>query len=153
SGRDMDLGISGGIQSSTPHAGLASISSFAADIQIRLSGDLRMTSSRIDSTGLHGSIDLEAGGSIDVGSQESIFSSRPKGIYTCGGGGIRVQAGGDINVNGSRIATYNGGDLSVHSLSGHVDAGEGGLGYVSINSSKLDPESGKLIDIRTSIPG
>ena len=42
-------------------------------------------------------------------------------------GDVTVIAGGDINVNGSRIAAYDGGNVTVRSLTGNVDAGTGAM--------------------------
>jgi hypothetical protein len=58
-----------------------------------------------------------------------------------------VQAVGDIDVNGSRIATYDGGDVSVISLNGNVDAGAGARGFFSVTTSEWDPVT-QTVDIR-----
>jgi hypothetical protein len=57
-----------------------------------------------------------------------------------------------VNVDGSRIAAYDGGDISVKSLDGDVNAGTGGESYVSMNSLQLD-SSGQLTSIAAKIPG
>jgi hypothetical protein len=46
-------------------------------------------------------------------------------------------------VDSSRIAAFNGGNLSIESLQGNVDAGIGGLNIVPINYYYVDPRTGK----------
>jgi hypothetical protein len=64
-------------------------------------------------------------------------------------------AGGDINVNGSRIATYDGGDISVkvapggyvpncppgmEPVDGDVNAGAGARGFFTVATQQLNPK-------------
>jgi hypothetical protein len=58
-----------------------------------------------------------------------------------------------VNVDGSRIAAYNGGNVTVESLNGNVNAGAGGAGYVSLSALELDPVTGLLTSIPAMIPG
>ncbi|MDB6032378.1 MAG: Filamentous hemagglutinin family outer membrane protein [Verrucomicrobiales bacterium] len=153
--RNMDLGISGGITTLLPAPNILSVSPFSADIEVNVAGNLDMTSTKVANQGLLGGIVLKVGGKIDVGGQFTTFgdSKAPKGIFTTSGGNISVQAEGDVNLNGSRIATYNGGNISVKSLHGDINAGSGGAGYVSLNSLELDPSTGELRSIPGTIPG
>ena len=132
---------------------LGKISGTGADIDVKLSGNLEMTSSQIGSFA-GGSIKLAAAGSLNVGSQEQFTSDdTPKGIYTASGGGVSVSATGDINVNGSRIAAYDGGNVSVNSAQGNVNAGQGGLGFVVLKMVKVDPVTGTVGRDTVTIPG
>ena len=78
------------------------------------------------------------GVSMDLGSQElapfvsSIMHQTgfALGIYTTGGGDVNVTGLGTINIDSSRIGTFNGGDVSVTSDTGDVDAGSGGSTFV-----------------------
>jgi filamentous hemagglutinin family protein len=69
------------------------------------------------------SIEQGVGGKIQVG---SLASGGPNGIITLRGGSIDVKAQGDIDVLKSRVATFGGGNISVSSVSGDVNAGTGG---------------------------
>jgi len=44
---------------------------------------------------------------------------------------------------GSRIAAYNGGNISVESLQGDVNAGSGGASFIQVSTSFVDPITGK----------
>jgi filamentous hemagglutinin family protein len=130
----MDLGVSPGIRSVlgalNPSLGL--LYSQGANLQLTLQGNLEMSSSQIASFN-GGSIAINAGGEVNLGTQEQVNTDdTPKGIYTADGGSVSVTAAGDINVNGSRIASYDGGDVTVQSLTGNVDAGQGQGGYFQI---------------------
>lgn len=143
---NLDLGISSGIRSVGPlnNPALAGISLRGADLRVNLGGDLGMTSSQIASFN-GGSIDVIGAGRMDIGSQEQFSSdSTPKGIYTAHGGHVTVQAAGDVRVNGSRIASYDGGDVTVVSQTGDMDAGEGGKGFFYVTTSQLDPVTGSV---------
>jgi filamentous hemagglutinin family protein len=67
------------------------------------------------------------GGSMDLGSQELFGSSRQVGfgIFTSGKGNVNVTALGSVDINGSRIAAFNGGNVSVESQQGTVNVGSG----------------------------
>lgn len=52
------------------------------------------------------------------------------GIYTTGGGDVNVTALGDVNIDTSRIGTFNGGDVTVISQTGDVNAGSGGSTFL-----------------------
>jgi len=86
------------------------------------------------------------GGSIDLGSQELFHQPRQVGfgIYTSGNNGaVHVTALGDVDINGSRIAAFNGGDISVESQQGTVNVGSGGNTYNGVGVSFVDPVTGK----------
>jgi hypothetical protein len=149
SAHDMDLGISQGIRAVADklNPNLAAIADPAAPagahIDMTLEGDLNMTSSQIGSFG-GGGISIKAGGNLNIGSQTQFSSDDvPKGIYTTSGGDIAVDAQGDINVNGSRIATFDGGNLTIRSTGGDVNAGAGGLGVIVFSRTLTDPVSGE----------
>jgi len=153
--RNLDLGISKGVRSVGPldNPSLAGISAQGSELDVTLRGDLTMISSQIASFG-GGAIRLQAAGSMNIGSQQQFTSDdTPKGVFTTSGGDIQVIAGDAINVNGSRIATYNGGNIEVNSLHGDVNAGEGGLGAVSIYRTEVDPQTGQVRAYSTTIPG
>ena len=111
---------------------------------------LNMPSSTIAALG-GGDVNVTStGGSMDLGSQylvqfEGQIMTRDNlglGIYTSGGGNVNVTALGDINVDSSRIATFDGGDISIESFTGDVNAGSGG--DVAIPVNVFSPQAGFL---------
>jgi filamentous hemagglutinin family protein len=155
SAHDIDLGISGGIVVLAPDAALAAISPYGANLNVNVSGNLDMTSTKIANESYLGNISLNVGGALDVGGEFTTFGdpSAPKGIFTTSGGNISVLASGDVNVDGSRIAAYDGGNVTVESAHGDVNAGSGSAGYVSMQGLELDPATGQLVAIPATIPG
>jgi hypothetical protein len=155
SARNADLGISGGITVLAPSAPLAAISPLGAALSVNLSGNLEMTASQISNGGLLGGIQMQVGGLMDVGGQLTAIGDQnaPKGIFTTSGGGISITAAGDVNIDGSRVAAYNGGNVTVVSQTGDVNAGSGGAGFTSFTSVTLDPATGLLTSTAASIPG
>ncbi len=90
-----------------------------------LTGDLDMYSSSIASLD-GGNISINAGGDVNAGSSAfNVNTSGATGIYSTSQGDVSVIANGDVNVNGSRISTYDGGNITVESLNGSVNAGTG----------------------------
>ena len=80
------------------------------------------------------------GVSMDLGSQDLLSfesqimdaNSLGLGIYTTAGGDVNVTALGTINVDSSRIATFDGGSITVVSETGDVNAGTGGTSVVPV---------------------
>ena len=81
------------------------------------------------------------GGSMDLGSEALYNTSRQVGfgVFTSGGGNVNVTAQGDVKIDGSRVATYNGGNIFVESLTGNVDVGTGGATFTGVGLSLVDP--------------
>jgi len=163
SARNIDLGVSGGINVLAPDAALAAISLDGANLAITTSGNLEMTSSAIANYGLLGGITLNVGvnngGILDVGGTSTgLGAGLVKGIITTSGGNISITAGGNVNVDGSRIAAYDGGNINITSQNGNVDAGAGGQGSVSFTALELvkpDPNDATtwyLMSIPAQIP-
>ena len=158
---NMDLGTTPGIQASgvgfyqdnSGNYPLANLFTTGANININLTGNLDMYSSSIAT--LNGSsISIYAGGDINAGSADfTVTALGARGIYTTGQGDVTVIANGDINVNGSRIAAYDGGNVTVESLNGNVNAGNGGAGYVIVNSYTVDPNTRAVTADAPTIPG
>ena len=151
----MDLGVSGGIRVIAPDSALEAISPYGADLNVTTTGDLTMTATKISNESLDGNLNVTVGGTLDVGNEFSTLGdvNAPKGIYTTSSGNISVTAVGDVDVNGSRIAAYNGGNITLESLTGNINAGDGGNGFVSLNALQLDPVTDQLISIPATIPG
>jgi filamentous hemagglutinin family protein len=155
SARNLDLGATLGVQSVGPenNPALAKNSTHGANINVNLSGDLDMFSTTISSLN-GGNISVNAGGDVNVGS--STFNGNnqyARGIFTTAQSDVSVIAGGNIEVNGSRIAAYDGGNVTVESLHGNVDAGTGGNGSVAVEEIYVDPLTGGIFSFGPVIPG
>ena len=131
---------------------LANFFNQGADINVNASGNLTMYSSSIASLNA-GNINVNAGGVIDVGSKDfSVNTLGTRGIYSTSGGDVSVIAGGDVDVNGSRIATYDGGNVTVESLNGSVDAGNGISFPVTVSGYYVDPSTHIVYNFAPQIP-
>jgi filamentous hemagglutinin family protein len=105
------------------------------------------------------SIEQASGGKLTVGT----FGSNPNsGILTIRGGSIDIKTKGDVDVFRSRIATLTGGNISVHSMEGDINAGSGGrnesipftIRRVDENGNPILDESGRpLPDLVFLVPG
>lgn len=152
---NMDLGATTGIQSVGPalnHA-LAQEGLSGSAINVNLTGNLDMFSTTISSID-GGDVTVNAGGTINVGS--SSFQGNDgvaRGIFTVDKADVTVVAGGDINVSGSRIATYDGGNILVESLTGSVDAGNGGHGSVAVEKVYVNPDTLQVLTYEPTIGG
>ncbi|MGA2029925.1 MAG: hypothetical protein ABSG87_07610 [Verrucomicrobiota bacterium] len=165
SAQNIDLGTSAGIQSkgvglyevgnTYPLAnlfGAGGVFDNGADISVNVTGNLNMYSTFIASLN-GGNISVNAGGVINAGS--SVFSVNTlgvRGIYSTSAGDVSVVANGDININGSRIATYDGGNITVESLNGTVNAGSGISVPVSVQGYYEDPITHIVYQASPQIP-
>ncbi|HTY89318.1 MAG TPA: filamentous hemagglutinin N-terminal domain-containing protein [Candidatus Acidoferrum sp.] len=178
--RTIDLGTSAGIQSkgvalytvrgTYPLAGLfgnGGVFDRAADIIVTTTGqntglrntygdfigDLDMYSSSIASLS-GGNITLDIGGDVNAGSAVfTVNSLAARGIYSTGQGNVSVTANGNVNVNGSRIASYDGGSVTVISRNGDINAGNGGAGYVIVQQYSVDASTHAVTAPVFTIPG
>ncbi len=68
-----------------------------------------------------------ASGTLNVGRSTFVSAAQTQstGIFTAQGGDIDIFANGDVNVNESRIMTFMGGDITVWSDTGSINAGRG----------------------------
>ncbi|MEI2725835.1 MAG: hypothetical protein V9H26_20670 [Verrucomicrobiota bacterium] len=108
---NLDLGATVGIVSQGPRANAALAKYFTegADINVTLSGDLDMFSTKIASLN-GGDITVLAEGEVSVGSRDFTAGGQAaRGIFTVDQSDVTVIARGDINVNGSRIAAVRRG--------------------------------------------
>jgi filamentous hemagglutinin family protein len=149
----LDLGDSPGIGSQGPanNVAVAHLGP-GAQIDVSVAQNLSMYSSTIASF-FGGDIDITAGGGVDEGAEGVLSqSTSADGIYTVGGGNVNITAGGTINVAGSRIATLNGGNINLESLTGDVDAGNGAENNLTVTLYKFDA-GGNLLNIIQTFPG
>jgi hypothetical protein len=151
---NLDLGATAGIVSQGPraNAGLAQLFTHGADVNVILSGDLSMFSTKIASLN-GGDINIIADGSVSVGSRTfNVGDANARGIFTTDDSDVTVIARGDVNVNGSRIAAYDGGNVVVRSLEGNIDAGTAGNGVATVEKIYVDPVTRAILTYAPTIP-
>jgi filamentous hemagglutinin family protein len=157
---NMDLGTTPGVASegvgfyqNAEGFPLAKYFDTGANLYINLSGSLTMYSSSIASYN-GGNIFLLADGTVNAGSADfTVNTGGARGIFTSDHGDCTLIAGGDINVNGSRIATFDGGNLTVESLNGNINAGAGGQGFVTVSSYFVDPITHAVTSVAQPMTG
>ncbi|MGP8198397.1 MAG: beta strand repeat-containing protein [Limisphaerales bacterium] len=151
----IDLGNGGGMVSLgiAGYSALVPYTARGANLDINTSGNLSLLSSAIESA-YGGQININCGGTIDVGNVlvPSSSNQHPLGIDSLWDGDISVIAEGDINVDGSRIAAYDGGNIFVESLTGNVNAGDGGKGAVVVSKPYVN-KKGQVEELQEVIPG
>jgi hypothetical protein len=99
-----------------------------------------MTTSQISTTSGKSDIFVLTAGDVNVG-RSSFFSDEQQrqgtGIYTASGGAVNIFSLGDVNVNESRVMTFRGGDITLWSDRGDINAGRGSKTAVSATPPKL----------------
>ena len=151
----MDLGTTAGIQSAGPlnNYALANYFTHGADLNVNLSGNLDMFSTSISSYN-GGAVNVNVAGNANIGSTSFAGNDQvARGIFSVQKSDVNVITGGDININGSRIAAYDGGNLTVESLDGNIDAGTGGRGSVTVEEVYVDPITRQVLTHAAVIPG
>jgi hypothetical protein len=151
----LDLGATAGLVSEGPaeNAALANYFTRGADINVSVGGDLNMFSTTISCLN-GGNISVAAGGNINLGS--TYFTANDafaRGIFSTCDSSVSVVAGGDININGSRIAAYDGGNVTVESLHGNVNVGTGGQGSAAVEEFYVNPTTRQISSYSVTIPG
>jgi hypothetical protein len=108
---------------------------------------LDMVSSRIASW-YGGDVTVNCGGAMNLGTQEILQGQNDYayGIFTIdmnpgptGHGNVTVEALDDVNIQGSRIAAFNGGNVSVTSDEGSVNVGSGGNTFSDVEMVYENP--------------
>jgi filamentous hemagglutinin family protein len=151
----LDLGATAGIVSEGPaeNAALANYFTRGANVNVDVTGDLNMFSTTISCVN-GGNVSVTAGGNIILGS--TYFTANDefaRGIFSTDDGNVSVVAGGDIDINGSRIAAYDGGNVTVESLYGDVNVGAGGAGSATVQEIYVDPLTRAIASYSVTIPG
>jgi hypothetical protein len=103
-----------------------------------------------------GAIDLWApGGSVVAGLEVASATPASNGIFTVRGGAIRSLVGQDFVVNQGRVFTLGGGDITLISQNGNIDAGKGAKTASSAPPPllKTDANGNTELDIAGSISG
>jgi filamentous hemagglutinin family protein len=95
-------------------------------------GTINMINSQISSAGQSGDLSVIAGGDINVGrSTLTTEGQKNSGIFTERGGDVALFAKADININESRVMTFWGGDITMWSDAGSINAGRGSKTAIS----------------------
>lgn len=111
-------------------------------------GDINMVSSQIGSLLGVSDIFIVTAGSMNLGKttlpNAAVVSPPSTGIWTAGGGAINILAKQDVNVFESRIMTFRGGDITIWSDRGNINAGRGAKSAVSVKSpvKRARPDGG-----------
>lgn len=111
-------------------------------------GDINMVSSQIGSLLGASDIFIVTAGSMNLGKttlpNAAVVSPPSTGIWTAGGGAINILAKQDVNVFESRIMTFRGGDITIWSDRGNINAGRGAKSAVSVKSpvKRARPDGG-----------
>jgi hypothetical protein len=107
-------------------------------------GTINMTSSQISTNSGADVINIIAGGVINVGKSTLILDKaratsqqQSTGIYTANGGPINMLSVGNMNVNESRVMTFRGGDITMWSDKGGINAGRGSRTAINAQPPKL----------------
>ena len=92
------------------------------------------------------------GGSVDVGTNLNTVADQT-GILTERGGLIDLKATGNVNVNLSRIATLGGGDITLTSTAGDINAGNGARTDVTQFPIQELNSNGAIVTTFLQVPG
>ncbi len=139
----LSLGVADTTGGYDRYGNLASITPQGASVNVSTTGNLDMLTSTIATLG-GGDVNVLADGSMDLGSADLYNSTRQVGfgIFSAGPGNVTVTAVGDVNIDGSRIATYDGGDIVVESLTGSINVGTGGNSLTGVYLTYVNPVTG-----------
>jgi len=119
-------------------------------------GTISLVDSQINCSGDSSDLYLVARGDVDVGRTTFALpgeSAGNSGLFTAAGGDIDVFAGGDLNVNESRLMTFRGGDITVWSDRGNINAGRGSKTAINAEPPKLVRDGeGNIIGVQFQPP-
>lgn len=118
-------------------------------------GVINMTSSKISSLAEGSDVSIIARSDMNVGRSTFVSGAERTntGIFTALGGDVNIFSGGDLNVNESRVMTFRGGDITVWSDLGSINAGRGSKTTISVSPpTPITDSSGKTIGISYSPP-
>lgn len=129
---------------------------YGSTLTVTTTGNMSLTTTTsLVNYGLDGNllvnVGLGQGGTLNLGglaSDADSENSPTAGIFTSSGGNVVVQAGGDISLGTSRIATFDGGNVTVLSQNGNINCGQGDLGVTYVDYAyELDPVGNTLVDL------
>jgi filamentous hemagglutinin len=109
-------------------------------------GDINLTSREVK-TSNGGDIDMIVpGGQVTVGVDQADGQAVDQGILTVDGGNVNIFGSGSVLVGTSRIFTLHGGNETIWSTNGNIDAGASSKTVVSAPPTRVvvDPTSGAV---------
>ncbi len=118
------------------------IEPFLVPSSLESPGRILMTMSQISTTSGADDIYVLAAGDLNVGKSTFFTDEQQRkgtGIYTAAGGAVNVFSFHDINVNESRVMTFRGGDITLWSDLGNINAGRGSKTAVSATPPRVVP--------------
>jgi filamentous hemagglutinin family protein len=113
-----------------PASTIACLSS-GGSVKVTATGEI--PNSALNNNGVGVSMDLGSAALAGFESQIMNVKNLGLGVYTTGGGDVDLLALGSIDIDSSRVATFDGGNISVKSSTGDVDAGSGGSVSIPIS--------------------
>jgi filamentous hemagglutinin len=122
------------------------IEPFIGDSATKGAGDINMTTSQI-STLAGGDIYVFSNGKINVGQTAFVTSAQTQstGIFTGHGGDINIFSVKDVNVNESRVMTFFGGNITMWSDTGNINAGRGSTTEIDASPPTLTYVNGQFV--------
>jgi hypothetical protein len=122
------------------------IEPFIGNSATKGAGDINMTTSQI-STLAGGDICVFSNGNINVGQTAFVTAAQTQstGIFTGYGGAINIFSVKDVNVNESRVMTFFGGDITMWSDTGNINAGRGSTTEIDASPPSLQSVNGQLV--------
>ncbi len=146
--KDLAAGDTSGANQVAAGAETGVIVPFFAGTATKGSGNIDMTASQISSLTATTGIFIFADGSVNVG-KSTFFANESQvqstGIFTAQGGPINIYANKDINVNESRVMTFMGGDITLWSDDGSINAGRGSKTEVNATPPTLTLVDGQFV--------
>jgi filamentous hemagglutinin len=120
-------------------------------------GDISLAFSQIK-TEKGGNINLLApGGNVDVGLPVPGVNKKSEelGVIARGAGNVNIFLDGDLNVNQSRVFALGGGDISVWSSHGDIDAGRGAKSAFAVADPKysFDANGNLIVEFLAPVAG
>lgn len=126
------------------YGNLVSLTQAGASVNVTVAGELVMPASTIATLG-GGDVAVTGTGSLEVGRADLPVQRREvsPGIFTSGAGNVALAARGDIDIAGSCVGAFDGGNVSVVSLAGNVNAGTGWYLPLSLIVDFVNPVTGQ----------
>ncbi|MGO9018926.1 MAG: filamentous haemagglutinin family protein [Syntrophobacteraceae bacterium] len=122
------------------------IEPFIGNSATKGAGDINMTTSQI-STLAGGDIYVFANGVLNVGQTAFVNAAQTQstGIFTGFGGAINIFSEKDVNVNESRVMSFFGGNITMWSDTGDINAGRGSTTEIDASPPVLQDINGQPV--------
>ncbi|MFO7740424.1 MAG: filamentous hemagglutinin family protein [Desulfatiglandaceae bacterium] len=126
----------------------------AASSSPKVTGNIEMINSSIHTSAENEDIYIFVKEDFNVGSTviaKPGVAQKETGVFTSQGGAINIFANGDINVNESRLMTFRGGNITIWSDQGDINAGRGSKTAINVGSPQTEAiydDQGNLVGYR-----